>query len=127
MSGGNVTHEKTGEEYLPQGPEVMAIHDAVAHQHREGGGFFDCGTYMETGRDALKRLDDAGFSVVENDRLTADREALIQAYGLLWVVLTGEPRVNKARRILLSRMTKDMQKRGIEFARNISKEQLRER
>lgn len=115
------------EEYLSQGPEVMAIHDAVAFQHREGGGFFDCGTYMETGRDAIKRLDAAGFSVVENDRLEADREAVIQAYGLLWTVTTDDQRVNKARRILLSRMTKAMQKQGIEFARNISVENLHER
>lgn len=33
--------------YESQGPEATAIHDAIAFQHREGGGFFDCGTFYE--------------------------------------------------------------------------------
>ncbi len=50
--------------YHPQGPEVSAIADAIAHQHRNCGGFFDCGTYMETARDALNKLSAAGFILV---------------------------------------------------------------
>lgn len=110
---------KEGDPYERNGPEATAIHDAIAYQHRDGGGFFDCGTYFEAARDALVRLEERGFSVIENQRLEADRDALICAYGLLWMVHTDDWRIHRARKALLSRMTKEMQKEGITLARKM--------
>lgn len=43
--------------------------------------------------------------------------AMEHVYGLLWSVTTDDKRVHEARKIALSKITKDGQRRGIEWAR----------
>jgi DNA-binding XRE family transcriptional regulator len=50
----------------------------------------------------------------------ADTAAAIEdAYGILWLVVSDDPRVHEARKRLLSLLDKDGQKRGIQVAKNL--------
>lgn len=48
-----------------------------------------------------------------------ERSAVEDAYGMLWLVVTTDPRVHEARKRLLSLIDKDGQRRGIQVAKNI--------
>lgn len=45
--------------------------------------------------------------------------AIEDAYGLLWLVVTDDPRLHAARARLLSTLTREGQKRGIQVAKNM--------
>lgn len=51
--------------------------------------------------------------------MTSEEQCAVEdAYGLLWRTHTDDPKVHEARKLLLSIIDKDAQKRGIQLAIN---------
>ncbi|MFN9114462.1 MAG: hypothetical protein ACK5XN_30750 [Bacteroidota bacterium] len=71
-------------DYLMQGPEVTAIHDAIANEHRNGG-FIDCGRYMETARRAVNNLTERGYSIVPNSKWLVCADKMPEPVRKYWI------------------------------------------
>ena len=91
--------------------QAGAIADAIlAHQqpedaHQECPNKYDC-----------KRCGGSGDEPEANPRTMSSVKE--QAYGLLWMVIGDDPKIHEARKLLLSEIDKDGQKRGIEYAKS---------